>query len=66
MKLILLDMEAAMLSGTTLGADVTPNEDNTNNINNTKRDGVSEKTTQSQTDEKKTLTSTIKGLYDRH
>ena len=67
LKLILLDMEAAMLSGTTLGADVTPNEDNTNNIDNTKKkDGVSDKTTQSQTIEKQTLTSTIKGLFDRH
>ena len=65
--LILLDMKTAMLSGTTLGVDVTPNEEDASRIDTTqKSDEVSEQIAPSKTEQKRTLTSTVKGLFDRH
>lgn len=61
--LILVDM----LSGTTLGADVTPNEDDASRIDTTqKSDEVNEQIAPSESKQKRTFTSTMKELFDRH
>jgi hypothetical protein len=56
----------AMLSGTTLGADVTPDKGDMSKIDDTwKGESEPEQTATSKSENKKDLASTIKGLFAR-